>query len=372
MSKNYSQRLSNLKARRQGLDSATSYFTESVQDRARKVERYENRSGVESIRYVLGAMQEVDQAYTQKGRDEALRVGSSLQSGLAAHNIAIELRLQGSVPLNVHTRGASDVDLLALHAGFLTYDRSGALAGTYYPASGTCADLMSELRQKSEEVLTTRFWGAEVDIAGPKAIKMSGGSLVRTVDVVPAHWFDSVAYQLGGNLHDRGVDIWNKDTWATIRNMPFMHIKRITDKCDATLGGCRKTIRLVKNIKNDAQAEGTRIELSSYEVAGAMWHCDSGLLTRMPHYELGLLDVTQRHLEYLSGNHTVARTLMTPDGSRLIFDTEQKLRALDSLAAEVTTVHEDVGKELTSAANHLYGLDRQAIRRALSDSYIAA
>ena len=96
MSKNYNQRLSNLKARRQGLDSAISYFTESVRDRARKVEAYENRSGVESIKYVLGAMQEVDRAYTQKGVEEALRVGNSLQSGLSAHNIAIELRLQGS------------------------------------------------------------------------------------------------------------------------------------------------------------------------------------------------------------------------------------------------------------------------------------
>lgn len=370
MNRNYSGRLANLKSRRQGLESASTYFTESFDVRSKKIEAYEQRSGVDAIRYALGAMQEVDPSYTARGMEEAFRVGESLKSGLSTRGINIELALQGSVPLNVHTRGASDVDLLALHRDFLTSD-VGAKSGTYYSVGRTVADFMRELRLASEEILASRFHAATVDVSGAKSIKMSGGSLVRTVDVVPSHWHDTAAYQLSGQRSDRGVNVWNKASQTTLRNMPFMHIKRVTDKCELTGGGCRKVIRLVKNIKKDAEAEGTKVELSSYDVAALMWHCEQNALSQPAYRELALLDVAQRHLEYLSENPSAARSLWTPDGSRRIFDEEKKIRALGVLAAEVSSVHEDVGRSLVTAAN-IFGVDRSMMRKALQDSFIAA
>jgi hypothetical protein len=370
MNRNYSKRLANLKSRRQGLESSSAYFAESFDIRAKKVEAYEKRSGVDAIRYALGAMQEVEPAYTAKGKEEAFRVGETLKSVLSTRGITIELALQGSVPLNVHTRGASDVDLLALHNGFVTSD-AGAKSGSYYNIGRTVSDFMVELRSASEDILTSRYHAATVDIKGAKSIKMSGGSLVRTVDVVPSHWHDTAAYQISGQRPDRGVNIWNKVSKSTVRNMPFLHIQRVIDKCQMTGGGCRKVIRLVKNIKKDAEAEGTKVELSSYDVAALMWHCDPTALNHPAYRELALLDVAQSHLEYLADNPSVARGLWTPDGSRRILDDENKIKALGVLAAEVSSVHEDVGRSLINAANY-FGIDRSMMRRALRDSFIAA
>lgn len=128
MPRDYTQRLKNLKARRQGLDSPVEMFAESAFERLQKSESYEKRDWRGAVRYALGAMQQVDPAYTKVGLEEAERVGKSLATSLTHHGINIEIALQGSVPLNVHTRGGSDVDILALHTGFFTYDGSGQQA----------------------------------------------------------------------------------------------------------------------------------------------------------------------------------------------------------------------------------------------------
>ena len=111
MPRDINTRLENLRIRRKGVDAARSgRVTASVADevlRKSVIQESWQRRATEQpyTRYALGAMQAVDPAYTQKSHDEADRVAKQLRSGLS---IPIEMRLQGSVPLDVHIRGVSD------------------------------------------------------------------------------------------------------------------------------------------------------------------------------------------------------------------------------------------------------------------------
>jgi hypothetical protein len=322
---------------------------DSMLKAAAVVESWQKRAANQPFtRYALGAMQEVGPDYTRISVETAERVGGQLETALTAAGIPVAFRLQGSVPLNVHIRGVSDVDLLTIETSFYTYSPGGAWgkAGHYKNSTTrTSVGVLSALRREAEKTLKDKYPAAKVDTAGGKAINISGGSLARAVDVVPAHWFDSASYQATGQAHDRAVTIFNKKTQETIDNFPFLHIKLITDRCNGTLGGLRKAIRLCKNVKADAESDGKEITLPSFDIAAAMYHADKNGLMAGYNNELAILAETQRHLDALATDHAYAKTLRVPDGSRLIFDTAAKLNGLTVLSTEIDALLQDVAAE---------------------------
>ena len=375
MARDIQGRLGRLKDRRKGLDGYTILSMDAASEVLSKrdiTETYQDRSQQPNTQYTLGAMQEVGPSYTQAGIDEANRVGRQLESGLKEHGIYVNFEVQGSVPMNIHIRGVSDVDLLTLHAGFVTYEPNGLmdLMGQYKnPVYYSAADKLKELRTRSESVLRSAFPRAKVDDAGTKAVKISGASLRRAIDVVPSHWHDTVEWQRSKEQHDRGVDIYNKGSHTTFRNYPFKHIKIVTDKDNATLYGLKKCIRLCKNVKSDAEKEGKSVAISSYEIAGLMWHCAHQELSVPEVYELKLLNVTQRHLNFLASNASYAMGLRTPDNTRCIIESAERYNGLVALAAEIDDLAAEVAKEQQQALRY-YAPTRQQIQEALERAYI--
>lgn len=126
----------------------------------------------------------------------------------------------------------------------------------------------------------------------------------RPVDVVPGHWHDGHTYQISRQEHDRTVTILNRKVPTTIDNLPFLHIKRIQERCDATLGGLRKSIRLCKHVKADAIEEGTAINFPSFDIAATMYHADINALQMGSFYELRILGEVQRFLDLLYHNES--------------------------------------------------------------------
>jgi hypothetical protein len=352
MARDINRRIQQLRTRRSGLDRVTKMSMDAqLQARADSVieEGWQKRATLQpNTRYALGAMQEVTPEYTRISIDTAERVGRQLATGLTAAGLSTEFRLQGSVPLNVHIRGVSDVDLLSLQTGFLTYATIGIRSQQGYyttPTTQTSLGVLWNLRTEIEKILGEKFPATTVDVSGGKAVGISGGSLARPVDVVPCHWFDSAAYQASRESHDRGITILDKKVPETVDNFPFLHIKRLGDRCDSTLGGLRKSIRLCKNVKADAATEGTDISLPSFDIASAMYHADLGALRLGSIYELRILAETQRFLDYLACNHEYAKTLLVPDGSRAIFNTNAKLAGLNRLSIEMDELAKEVAKE---------------------------
>jgi len=269
----------------------------------------------------------------------------------------------------------SDVDLLALDANFLTYYREGqrARSGGYTsPSTRTSVDVLKDLRAKSESALKLKFPTATVDTTGAKAICISGGSLARPVDVVPSHWLDTIEYQSSGMAHDRAVTILDNKVPTTVDSLPFLHIKRVGDRDDQLRGGIRASIRLCKNVKADAENEGKRIALPSFDIAATMYHADPSALSMGHIYELGILAETQRHLDALWRNQEYAKTLRTPDGSRSIFDSADKFTALLMLSSEIDDLAREVAREQDVSLQFTDSPALDVSRSVLAKTYIAA
>ena len=281
--------------------------------------------------------------------------------------------MQGSVPLNVHIRGVSDVDLLTLQTSFLVYDNTGPVAlnsGYTSPGAKTSLSVLQNLRTQSEKILIAKFPAATVDTAGGKAITISGGSLARPVDVVPSHWYDTVAYQTSRNERDRGVVILDKKVPKTIENLPFLHIHRIEEHDSAASGGVKKAIRLCKNVKNDAIEDGKKIVFPSFDISATIYHADLNALRASALYELAVLAETQRFLDELYHNPTKAKSLLVPDGSRRIFDTEEKYEGLRTLSVEMDDLAKEVAMEQSYLLKILPDSSMPDSRKVLRETYI--
>ncbi len=361
MAQNIGQRLERLRSRRQGTDRTTVLSEDArraVFASALNRETWQDRATGQHTRWVLGAMQAVDPDYTRVSMETGNRVANQLRTRLEANGRRPEFRLQGSVPLDIHIRGVSDVDLLALDS-YLTFDPRGGLAlvNGYGPASvPTSINVLSALRQESEEALRAAFPAAKVDTAGSKAIKIHGGSLARPVDVVPSHWHDTIDYQRSREDADRAVTILDKSAPRTLDNMPFKHIQLIKARCHGTGGSLRKSIRLCKNVKAELEADGRAVSLSSFDIASIMYDADGAALARGQHFELAILAETQRHLDYLWNNKDHARQLWVPDGTRRIFDSEEKFDGLLALSTELDDLTREVWKEQNPYANTASGM----------------
>ena len=350
---NYSQKLANMRTRRQGLDSSaalnkseSSYTTDS----ANFTEAYESRGKTEAIKYALGAMQELEAKYTKISIEEGDRVREQLRTGLSNAGIPVTFEYQGSVPLNIHIRFSSDIDLLVLHDAFVTVDWSGPRAHTYSVRQGSLLEDILELRQTCELILEDKFPAVNVDKKGAISIALSGGSLRRKVDVVPSHWHDTTSYQQSFAKHDREVRVLNKFESRMIANQPFLYMKKIEDKDQRTAGGTKKAIRLLKNIKKDSTNE---IKLTSYDIAALIWQMNDNTLNKPYYLELSLVAEVQKHLQFLVDNPVYAQTLDVPDQSRKILDTADKLRSLKILKIEVDELALDIAHEIGPIINNV-------------------
>lgn len=376
MARDIRSRNSNLKSRRLGLDRTGRLSLDASTEVLAKrflSESYSNRSAENSYtRYALGAMQEVGPEYTKISIDEAGRVGRHLAYACDEAGIAQMFRLQGSVPANVHIRGVSDVDLLVIDNRFFTYDDNGlrARSGQFSsPVAYTPLSALQALRKLSEKALVAGFPAADVDTSGSKAIKISKGSLKRPVDVVPSHWHDTIAFQQSNDERDRGICILDRDCAQRVLNHPFKHMHLLAQRDILSNGGLKMAIRLCKNVKADAIEEGSKIDLSSFDIAAAMWHADMNALRTLPGSELAVLAETQRHLDYLASNHEVAKLLLVPDGSRPIFDLVGKLTALNTLSTEMDDLAIEVARE--QSKEYLFGnWTHQSAREGLRRAYI--
>ncbi|MGW8192534.1 hypothetical protein [Sphingomonas hankookensis] len=346
MARNINDRLTKLNSRRKGTDRLDRVATESYAEVLAKslvTESWEKRATTQPhTRYALGAMQAVGDRYTQISIDTAERVGKQLIANLP---MSVSFRLQGSVPLDVHIRGVSDVDLLTLDNRFLTYNRFGSRANTYSSTTLTSLGALLELRREAERILKAAYPAAKVDCSGGKCIALSGGSLARPVDVVPSHWDDNAAYQSSLQEHDRGVTILNKAVPETLGNLPFLHIKRVHDRDTLALGGLKKAIRLTKSVKNDAENESSAAKLPSFDIAALLYHADQTALRSGYTYELAILRETQRFLDWCYHNKEAAKQLKTPDESRCILNTEDKFTALTTISVEMDALAKEVARE---------------------------
>jgi hypothetical protein len=304
------------------LDALAGYYRPAI-------ESFEIVSQHDVTKYVTGAMTAMLQESTKICIEDATRVANQLKDKLNLDS-SVVFYLQGSVPLDVHIEHSSDVDLLTLlesdriadyfHLNDMQYDQS--------------IQRLMNLRLRSEQTLKLAYPAANVDTSGDKAISMNGGSLRRKIDVVPSIWH-------GNNNqynHHRAVSILHKSQQKLLVNHPFLHMKIINDKDSSTLGGAKRVIRLLKTLKRDSNRESL-ITLSSYDIASLIWHMPDILLRQVNTAQD--IRVVSSFVQNVLQNSFI-RTLRTPDDSRVIFDSDDKVIALKILLSELKQLEADL------------------------------
>jgi len=354
----FGKRLKSLKERRQGsreraifesvtMDSISKNRAITSGQDLRSRELYETLNESDSVKYTIGAMAAVDEKSTEVSISEGRRVADSLIKSLGVRGINSTSRLQGSVALDIHIKGHSDVDMLIIKQSVIQVEYP--LIASYFDSSDTrsMADIVKEIRLESEDILPRKFPQTDVDTSGNKSIGMENGSLQRKVDIVPACWYDTRDYQQTKNEEDRGIKIYHKGDHTLLLNLPFKHIKLISEKDDISRGNLRRVIRLMKNMIADMPDNKKSVakKLSSYDLAAIAYHMDSKLY--LPHeMRLGLVEKTRDHLQKLCDDVVLRILLDVPDGSRKIFDISEKTRALEVLTNEFTSLSQSIFNDL--------------------------
>lgn len=329
----YDIKLDNLKKRRTSTDNFF-MFGESVSS-SPLLESYEKLSEEKSIKYAIGAMEEVGKKYTLATIEEGERVKNHLKE-----IDRIEFEYQGSVTNNTHIRENSDIDILVITKKYFALEPPLKPTNPY---SGSPNDDLLNLRKECFNILKDKFPKVKIDDSGAKSIALDGGSLKRKVDVVPANWYDTIKYNEERKRHYRGVEILDKYKNERILNTPFYHNELLEIKDKITNQNYKKIVRLLKTLKADSER---KISFSSYDIT-AIAYCISNEIYFIEDTPLLLIENILKELKKLV-NSKNTMDLEVPDKSRKIFDKKEKIDGFKVLILELEELHLDI----------VYSLDR--------------
>lgn len=269
------------------------------------------------LRYMMAAMAEIDPKYTQRLIEQGDRIQNSLDKDI----MDVSYRRQGSVTNNTHIRSNSDVDLLVITKKFYSVEPPNK---PLHPYNGDAKQDILHLRSQCVDSLRNRYPETMVDNTGSYSVAIEGGSLFCKVDVVPSNWCDSVRYIDYGHEFFRGIRVLDKDTLEYSINYPFLNNELLDAKDREHSGKLRRTIRLLKNIKADADED---IALSSYDICSLIYRISADTFT----YNDGVMNTAFQVISGLKkviDNAAYREGLLVIDGSRKIFDKEEKVVSL--------------------------------------------
>ena len=293
-----------------------------------------------AVRYAVGAMQPVDPNYTEITYGEGQRVLNQLSKFLNGE-LECDYEYQGSVTNDTHIKAYSDIDLLAIIRKFVTVERPQEVTTPY---EGNPNQDLGDVREKSDQQLRSGFPKADVDDSGAKSISISGGSLQRKIDVVPANWFNTNQYAQYGEKRFRAVQILDTRSGCRLLNMPFMHNYRIEEKDNRVGGGLRKAARLLKSLKYDSDS----VNLSSYDIVALAYNMNDAELITYPGLEIQLIARTKGFLDNVAEDAGLRESLMVPDESRTVFAKGHATQeGLDQLRDEVDDLLVAISKNLS-------------------------
>jgi hypothetical protein len=288
-------------------------------------------------------MQEVDAQYTSISYREADRLAKQIDSGLLTRGRVVTVELQGSLPLNVHLRRVSDVDMLVWPWTYFVFDSFGVAAASYTVRTSNTVSEITSLRTDCCSVIRSAFPAATVDDSGAKCIRVSEGSLLREIDVVPAVLYKTAAYQRTNNDEERGIRIYDKKASKLVTNYPFKVRALINAKESRTGGGCKKAIRLLKNMREDADSP---IALSSFNIMSLVYAMQDADLVHSSYYEGKIVASLQNWFFALAHDESYLRRLDTVDGSRKIVQSADDVAAVSQMSDELNTLVLRIAQEL--------------------------
>jgi hypothetical protein len=276
-------------------------------------EAYASLTEDDAVRYLVGAMEAVDPSFTRKTYEEGDRVANQITTGLAVESLNAEYEYQGSVTKNTHIKAYSDVDLLVLETRFYSLQPPQQAIPPY---RGDPVQDLLQIRRICISHLKSAFPKATVDASGPRSVKISGGSLLRTVDIVPANWYNTNDYAEKKIKVLRGIHVLNAHKPDRESDQPFIHGAWIEYKDSKTNGNTRKLIRLLKSLKYDSEG---KLTMSSYDIESLVYRMLDDDMQKQRGEEIPLAHACWLWLKTVEDNQQLREGLDVPDGKRKIF-----------------------------------------------------
>lgn len=311
-------RLNNLSSRRYDKALVTDSARESIGKSLLFGDQYDFSSLAEKekwTKYVIDSMSEVPKRSTEISFEEGEKVKNHLAEHLNDFGLSAEFRFQGSVINNTHIKGYSDIDLLVITDKYYSLEPPQIPSNPY---KGNPLDDLNELRAVCVKILRDAYPVAHVDTSGSKSITVSGGSLRRDIDVVPANWFDSNLYARYPQYdYYRGIQVYNKKENSRDTNYPFYNKELLKRKDECTNHLYKSLVRLAKNIRCDSENKCVQ-EISSYDIQAIFYHMNDVCFYNIN--GIDIVPVATKYLEQLLENSSLYLKLPVPDNTRLISD----------------------------------------------------
>lgn len=326
MNKDYSILLENLLGRR--YDEA---LRESIVSDA-----FEESEYSECLLYALESMKEIDPSYSYKTFHLAKRIQDKIASRFREHNIQADFRYQGDIQTETHIVLYGGVELIVLSHSL---DRK-----PWKTIHRTTQELM--------DVLTSDASYKEVNYSSKLKIKLTTLKPSCEINILPAVWLDNYEYAKSKREIDRGICEYNLAKKTRRKYLPFLNIARINSRDSKCNGGLKMLIRLLRTLQRDAQET---IDLSHYEISGALYGIPEKQLKFNPEYPLSLLGVASAQLNRILSDKNYRDTLVSPSEKELVFGKkESKTDEVQKLKSELDNLIEDLYEELKKENKTLY------------------
>ena len=325
MGKSTTTKLADLKARK----------TDSLLNKAVLTESFSKADFTETVKYVFESMRKIDVDYTQKTYDEAKRIETQIKNGVGS-DTTLSFEYQGSVPLDIHIRIHSDLDILAINEEFVSLEPPQKAENPY---QGNPLAELRNLRSTINSKLSTAYPTATIDNSKAKAIAISGGSLQRKFDIIVCNWYKPLS-------NEKAIKIYDKEVDERIEDYTFTHMAMVNQKAgQVSNDNYRRVIRLLKNLKADADE---KIYLSSFMITSIMFHMSNLDYTVDYRNSTKLLVNTSKHLSKIIDNQPYRLSLDSPNG-------KEKLFAVDDLkkAQEVKKLKRELDETIVLLATEI-------------------
>ncbi|MFN4087044.1 MAG: hypothetical protein ACK4LB_13980 [Spirosomataceae bacterium] len=327
---NYEQRLQNIQNRKFDKE-----LNESVVSKT-----FSSREIPENVKYLAESMRKIEHEYNNRTYDAANSVQKHLQDNLNLHfNRAY--KTQGSVVTNTNIKVHSDFDLLTIIDKY-HYNQPGVENSNDYTASNPDDDILA-LRTQSTKIMKDIY--DEVDTSGTKGISIFNKSLNRKVDIVFCFWYHSKRYIETKNEYYKGIYLYEFPIKKKILDYPFAHINNVNYKGDTTNDGARKGIRLLKNLKADAD---NIIDLSSFHLTTIVHSIENNLLNYNFGNEILIAKAISDKLNILINDPQTRKSVESPNGMEKPLTDDKVVPEMKKLKEDLDTLIMDTAKELNS------------------------
>ncbi|MEQ1584938.1 MAG: hypothetical protein ABL895_03605 [Cyclobacteriaceae bacterium] len=328
---NYSKRLQNIQDRKFDKE-----LNESVVSKT-----FSSRELPENIKYLAESMRKIEQKYNARTFEAAQKVQNHLQGKLNLHFNRV-YKTQGSVITNTNIKVHSDFDLLTIIDRY-HYNEPGTPNSSDYTESNPDEDINS-LRVQSTKIMKDTY--DEVDTTGKKGISIFNKSLNRKVDIVFCFWYHSKKYIETKDEHYKGIYLYEFPTKTKILDYPFAHINNVNYKGDKTNDGARKGIRLLKNLKADADS---KINLSSFHLTTIVHSIENSLLNYNLGSEILIAKAISEKMNTFIIDSSQRKAAKSPNGTETPLEDDSVVPEIKKIKEDLDTLIIDTAKELNSA-----------------------